>query len=180
LKPVLHNIISENQNGFIKGRYIGDNIRALYDIMNYTNVENVPGMLLLIDFEKAFDSLSWNFIQKCLKFFNFGLIVQKFVRTLYNDASSCVQVNGQYSSWFGIRRGVRQGDPCSPYIYLICAEILSLIVKNTKGIKGIKVKNTEYLLSQFADDTAFCLDGSEQSFCECIRVLDLCHVWAFY
>jgi hypothetical protein len=68
---------------------------------------------------------------------------------------------------------VRQGDPCSPYIYLICAEILSLIVKNTKGIKGIKVKNTEYLLSQFADDTAFCLDGSEQSFCECIRVLDL-------
>jgi hypothetical protein len=95
LKPVLHNIISENQNGFIKGRHIGDNIRALYDVMNYTDVENVPGMLLLIDFEKPFDSLSWNFIQKCLKIFNFGPIVQKFVRTLYNDASSCVQVNGQ-------------------------------------------------------------------------------------
>jgi hypothetical protein len=84
-----------------------------------------------------------------------------------------VQVNGQYSSWFRIRRGVRQGDPCSPYIYLICAEILSLLVRNAKGIKGITIKETEYLLSQFADDTAFCLDGSEQSFVECIKILDV-------
>jgi hypothetical protein len=79
LKLSLHNIISENQNGFMKGRYIGDNIRMLYDVMKYTEVENVPGMVLLIDFEKAFDSLSWKFIQKCLQFFYFGPMVQKWV-----------------------------------------------------------------------------------------------------
>jgi hypothetical protein len=66
LKRVLDKIIGPTQNGFIKGRFIGDNIRLLYDIMKYTEIENIPGMLVMIDFEKAFDSISWSFNEKCL------------------------------------------------------------------------------------------------------------------
>ena len=84
-----------------------------------------------------------------------------------------ISVNGQSSSWFSIQRGVRQGDPCSPYIYLICAEILSLMIRQSSKIKGIKLKEREALLSQFADDTTLCLDGSEESFKEAINILKI-------
>ena len=91
---------------------------------------------------------------------------------MYNNACSNVFVNGQYSSWFNIKRGVRQGDPCSPYFYLIGAEVLSIMLRCNQNIKGIKVNNTEYLLSQFADDTALSLDGSEEGFKATIETLD--------
>jgi hypothetical protein len=172
IKSVLPRIIHTDQKGFMAGRYIGENVRLLYDVLFYTEKENIPGMLLLIDFEKAFDSVSWSFIQEALAYFNFGLDVQKWVETLYKNANACVTVNGHYSKWFNIGRGVRQGDPLSPYLYLICAEILSLMLRENVHIKGIQVREEEILLSQFADDTSLCLDGSEESFCEAIRVLE--------
>ena len=55
----------------MKGRYIGENIRLLYDTILITENDNIPGLLLMIDFEKAFDSVSWSFIEKALNFFNF-------------------------------------------------------------------------------------------------------------
>lgn len=60
LKPILDLIISDTQSGFMKGRYIGENTRFVYDIMAYTESEHIPGLLVLIDFEKAFDSISWS------------------------------------------------------------------------------------------------------------------------
>jgi hypothetical protein len=61
-----------DQTGFISGRYIGDNIRLIYDMLQFTEENDIPGLLLLIDFEKAFDSISWDFLLYVLKFFNFG------------------------------------------------------------------------------------------------------------
>ena len=74
---MLPKIINSDQTGFIPGRYIGEYTRLIYDIMHYTEENNVPGTLLMIDFEKAFDSVSWNFIQKSLQFYNFGPSFQK-------------------------------------------------------------------------------------------------------
>ena len=62
IKTVLDKLISTDQTGFIKGRYIGENTRLVYDLLQFTEENNIPGLLLLIDFEKAFDSLSWSFI----------------------------------------------------------------------------------------------------------------------
>ena len=173
LKTFLHDIIHDNQKGFMKGRYIGENIRKLYDIMLYTEKEHIPGLLLMIDFRKAYDSISWSFMHKALDFFNLGPDLKKWIRTMYEHANSCILVNGQYSSWFDIQRGARQGDPSSPYIYLICAEILGIMIRQNGKIKGIKVKEMETLLSQFADDTTLSLDGSEECFVEAIRTLDI-------
>ena len=64
LKIVLDKLVSKCQTGFIKGRYIGESTRLIYDIMNYTEVTNKNGLLMLIDFEKAFDSISWKFMYK--------------------------------------------------------------------------------------------------------------------
>lgn len=171
LKKILPKIIHEDQKGFIKGRYIGENIRLLYDTLVYTEKENIPGLLLMIDFEKAFDSVSWSFIEKSLDAFNFGPSIKRWVRTFYNNIKTCVTVNGQYTRWFPVCRGVRQGDPSSPYLYLICAEILSCMIRNNENIKGIKLREKETLLSQFADDTTLFLDGSERSFTHAIQTI---------
>lgn len=71
-----------------------------------------------------------------------------------------------------LERGCRQGDPISPYLYLICAEIMSLMLRQNDRLKGIKIREHEHLLSLFADDTTLFLDGSEESFREAIHILD--------
>ena len=172
IKKVLPNIIHASQKGFMKGRYIGENIRLLYDTLLITEKENIPGLLLMIDFEKAFDSVSWSFIEKALIFFNFPNCIVQWFKILYNKASSCISFNGQYSKWFNLYRGCRQGDPISPYLYLICAEILSLMIRSNKTIKGLKLKDKDILLSLFADDTTLYLDGSERSFKEAIHIIE--------
>ena len=73
--------------------------------------------------------------------------------------NSCVHVNGQSSQWFDVKRGPRQGDPLSPYLFLICAELLASMIRQNENIL-----DEEILLSQFADDTTFSLDGTRESF----------------
>ena len=171
LKLVLSKIISSTQNGFLAGRNINDNLKLMYDMLLYTENENIPGQLLLIDFHKAFDSISWSFIDKCLEYFNFGNDIRKWVKVFYTDITSCVQINGNYSEYFPIHRGVRQGDALSAYLFLICGEILSKMLHDNETIKGIKIKDKEAFLSQFADDTALFLDGSRESFEQSIHML---------
>jgi hypothetical protein len=150
LKGLLANLINEDQTGFISKRYIGENTRLIYDIMFYTEKYDIPGLLLLIDFEKAFDSISWAFISKVLDLFNFGPIFRKWIDTFYKNTESCCLINGHMSEWFYLQRGCRQGDPISPYIFILCAEVLADLIRNNENIKGIKLQNTEFKISQFA------------------------------
>lgn len=168
---MLPKIINEDQTGFISGRYIGENVRILYDLIYYSEKFNLPGMLLLIDFEKAFDSVSWEFLFKVLDYFNFGDSFKKWVKIFYTNIQSCVIVNGHLSEWFYLYRGCRQGDPLSPYLFILCAEILAILIRNNKDIKGIKIGNTELLISQYADDTSIILDGTQKSLESCMNVL---------
>ena len=72
IKSVLNKLISKDQTGFLKERYIGENTRLIYDSLDFTEENDIPGLLLFIDFEKAFDSVTWNFLYEVLNFFNFG------------------------------------------------------------------------------------------------------------
>ena len=172
LKGVLNILINEDQTGFMSNRYIGDNIRILYDILYFTDLYNIPGMFFRVDFEKAFDSISWSFIHKTLDFFGFGEDIKRWISVFYKNIKASVIVNGNVSTCFNIYRGCRQGDPLSPYIFLLCVEILADLVRKNKKIKGISIHNKEYLISQYADDTDFILDGSRTSFEETITTLN--------
>ena len=171
IRNILPQIISEDQTGFMSGRFIGDNIRVIYDILDYANIHEKKGILLLIDFEKAFDSISWKFLLKCLHYFNFSNDIIRKILLCFKDGKSTINVNSRISKWFDMERGCRQGDPLSPYLFLICAEILSVMLKQETKVKGYQVDGVEVLVSQYADDTSIFLDGSEESFSYCIHII---------
>ena len=173
LKTVLDILIHEDQKGFITGRYIGENTRLVYDLMHETKLRNIGGIILLIDCEKAFDTVSWQFINSVLDIFNFGSSIKKWISLFYKNANSCVIQNGFLSAFFNLGRGCRQGDPLSPYIFLLCAEILGIMIRNNKDIKGIKLLNKEFKISQYADDTSVFLDASETSLKTTLNILEI-------
>ena len=90
LKTVLDKLIHENQKGFLKGRYIGENTRLLYDILHITEELQIPGLLLLVDFEKAFDSVSWEFLYDVMNFFNFSNSFIEYIKILNNEPAEYI------------------------------------------------------------------------------------------
>ena len=173
IKKVLPTIISHTQKGFLKNRSIAENSRLIYDIVDKLNSSSQEGLLLLIDFEKAFDLVEWNFLDEALKVFNFGESVRQWVKTFYKNINSSILYNGHCSNSFLVLRGVRQGDPLSPYLFIICAELLADAIKQNGQIKGITVNNEEFLLGPYADDTFFLLDGTQTSLSSCLDTLEL-------
>ena len=163
MKRLLPALIHNNQSGYIPGRNISETIRSILDIMEYTKVKKLPGLLLFIDFEKAFDSLEWDFLEKCLEKFNFGPDFRRWVNIFYNDVQSCVINNGLCSRYFNIERGVRQGDPLSPYLFVTAVEILAIAIRNQENIKGLTIDGLETKLLQFSDDTTAVLSDLDSA-----------------
>ena len=139
--------------------------------MEYLISTKRSNVLLLIDFEKAFDSIDHTYIKKILHSYNFGDDFHKWFDVIYSDINSCVINNGHFSSFFKISRGCRQGDPLSPYLFILAAEPLARAIISNKNIKGIKIKNTEYKVGQYADDTFVLLEGKEHSLRATIHIL---------
>ena len=173
LKKSLNPIISNCQTGFIKGRLISDSTRLVYDLLHATETKNIAGLLMLIDFEKAFDSLSWKFLYNVLEFFGYSKNFIKWIKLFNTDITAYVIQCGFLSKPINIRRGCRQGDPISAYLFLIGAEILSRLIQINPNIIGIKVENMEFKLTQFADDTTLILDGSQHSLQSALNTLEI-------
>ena len=152
LTPILSTIIHPNLTGFMKGRNIAENIRILYDSIYCTKKAKQHCILLALDFEKAFDSLEWNFIFCILEKFNFDKKFIKWIRLLYNDISSCTINNGTSSGYFSITRGVRQGYPMSPYLFILSLEALAQMVRDESQIKGLEFPIGVVSLLLYADD----------------------------
>ena len=152
IKTVLPSLIHSDQIGYIKGRLINDAVRTIADIIHHTNKENKPGALLFLDFKKAFDTVSFNYLLKCLKRFNFGPSFINWIQVLYKNANSCVMNGGISSGFFNIERGVRQGDPLSPYLFIIGIELLASAIRENDQIRGISVVNKIIKTVLYADD----------------------------
>ena len=113
--------------------------------------KNIPGLLLFLDFEKAFDTIEWPFIRKTLEFFGFGPGIIKWLNLFYQSSESCVLNNGWASDFFKIQRGVQQGCPLSPYLFVLSAEVLAKAIRK---------------------DTTLILNGLRESLINCLQILD--------
>ena len=131
----------------------------------------VVGLLLLIDFQKAFDSIAWDFIHLALREFDFPKTIVEWVYMMQLNPVSRVSQSGWMSDPFVLQRGCRQGDPLSPYVFILCAEFMSQAIKNSPDIVGHNIKGHEEKLTLFADDTSLFLDGSKNSLRKAISIL---------
>ena len=119
---------------------------------------NKNGVLLCLDFQKAFDTVNWEFIIKVLQKLNFGTKFIRWMEILYNDPSLVIKNNGWISKDVKINRGIRQGCPISALLFIIVVEILAINIRSNKNIKGYKIKKLEVKISQYADDSTILLD----------------------
>ena len=98
----------------------------------------MPGLLLFLDFEKAFDTLEWPFIRKTIQYFGFSPSLLNWLKVFYCNSQSCILNNGWASNFFVLNRGVKQGCPLSPYLFILSVEVLANAIREKNEIRGIK------------------------------------------
>ena len=118
-------------------------------------------------------TVEWTFVEKTLKYYNFGNSLISWIKLFYTDISSSIQNNGWTSDFFNLSRGVSQGCPLSPYLFILCAEILRAAIRRDKLIYGIKISDKECKVSQYADDTTLILDDTKPSIERSFLLLDI-------
>ena len=155
MKKVIPNLINYDQAAYVKGRFIGESIQIIDDILYHADQENLDGILFAADMEKAFDSLEHAFIFATLAKFGFGKDFIQWIRIFLYNGNSCIMNNSFSTGYFSLERGPRQGDPLSTYRFIICLEILFIKIRSNKAIKGFKFDKLEMKLASFADDVTF-------------------------
>lgn len=161
MKSVLDHIIDETQSGFMKHRHIANNIRLVLDLIDYSDLCNDNSLILFLDFRKAFDTIEHDFMFQALKKFGFGPFFCAAIKTMYNNANCSIKLHAGTSPRFNLERGVRQGCPVSPYLFLICTQLLSDCIK-LSDLKGITIAEKEIIISQLDDDTTLFLKDASQ------------------
>ena len=158
IKNVLPTIINFDQTGFLKGRSIGENVRLIDSIINFTNIRDIQGLLLFVDFEKAFDSQERSFIIKTLRYYNFGPSLISWIDTFYSNPYSAIQNKGWSSEFFSPQPWCQTRMPfIALSIYRLCRGFGSAI-RRDHSIRRIRVMGVECKISQYADDTTLILE----------------------
>ena len=160
LKRTLDSVISEEQKDFVPNRLIHENIYLSQLIQAYLEEQNEEGIMIALDMEKAFDSCSWDYLLNAMKELGYGPVMCNYIRAIYN--AQCpplrrIRMDGEVSDWFDIGRGVAQGGPASPVLFLFITEALTRMMK--RDLNGVAINNRKFILSQFADDTVVYLNN---------------------
>ena len=177
MKSVLSKIIGAQQTGFMEGRQISENIRKTMDVIAHVakndrkNKVKKGYVIMTIDFEKCFDLISHNAVKGAMQYFKFGEQYIKWVSLFFNRFMVCTQNAGHLSESFIKTRSVNQGCCISPYLYLLCGEIMSHLIKNHPNIKGIPLEEVMMVISQFADDTTLFLEFDQLTLESVVEVL---------
>ena len=165
LKKVLDKVVSVDQNAFVRGRQILDASLIANEVIDFWHKRKEKGLICKLDIEKTYDSINWNFLMKVLHKMGFGARWMEWIWWCISTANFSVLVNGVPVGYFSNSRGLRQGDPLSPYLFVLGMEVLSVLLRRVvdggfilgcslRGRGGMKM-NVSYLL--FADDTIiFC------------------------
>lgn len=158
IKPLLPDLISEEQSGFVAGRQILDGILLVNEVAHSLRTTKKPRMLIKLDLAKAFDKINWEFIKAILTAFGFGDNLIQWIMGMISSSFFSILINGTPSKCFSPTRGIRQGDPLSPFIFVLAAEGLGRLIKQrilTGRLKGLNLHWGSETQShqQFVDDT---------------------------
>lgn len=158
VKEVLGKLVNENQSAFIAGRRITDNILLAQELLRgYNRKQKIKKCALKIDLQKACDTLDWKFLKSVLEQFGFHSKMVSWIMTCVTTTKFTLNVNGERIGYFNGGRGLRQGDPISPYLFTMSMEIFNLLMrKNINNAKKFKYhhgcKKLKITHLGFADD----------------------------
>ncbi|XP_074300693.1 uncharacterized protein LOC141631995 [Silene latifolia] len=175
LRKVTNNIIGQNQNAFLPGRLISDTGFLGHEIISYINQRRSGTRCfgaIKLDMNKAFDESLGLFIP-CAQAFGFPKAFRKLIKACVRTVSLQVLINGTPSRRLFPQCGLRQGDPISPYLFILCMEILSLMIikaESNRSIEGIKLSRNSPAISHllYADDALLCFRLSPTA-CKSLR-----------
>lgn len=157
MKKVMGRIIGDTQTAFLKGRFILDGVLIAIEAVDFLLRSKKKAMVLKVDFEKAYDSVDWCFLLHMLENMGFGQKWCKWIKACLKSSTISVLVNGSPTKEFCMERGLRQGDPLAPFLFLVVAERLNIIMSEAKEnglFEGVRIGKDDVGLShlQYADD----------------------------
>ena len=177
-RTVLPKIIGLDQKGFVDGRYMGEVTRTLYDTIDDAYLNNKKGIILSVDFEKAFDSVSFSFMEKVIELAGFGPRLRKWVRILLSNFKSHINHAGNLLQLIELGRGARQGDPIASILFVLAIEILLVALRSNKKItpytfhSNFRQQAISSKCEAYADDVNLTLPRSESSLREAVKMLE--------
>ncbi|XP_022007438.1 uncharacterized protein LOC110906644 [Helianthus annuus] len=158
IKGALNDIVSINQSAFVPGRRISDNILLTQELMhNYHRNVGPPRCAFKVDIQKAYDTVNWRFLKSVLLGFGFTDKMIAWIMVCVSTASFSMCVNGSVHGFFQGKRGLRQGDPISPYLFTLVMEVLTAILHHAVRIDSSfkfhnKCEKQQIINLCFADD----------------------------
>lgn len=144
LKTVMSHLIYDNQSAFVGARQILDGVLMANEAVNWAHIMKLKLLLLKVDFAKAFDCINWEFLDETMRQMNFSLKWRLWIKGCLKSTTISVLVNGSPTVEFPMQRGLRQGNPLSPFLFLIVVEALSVMRAKacSQGIyRGLKIGN---------------------------------------
>ena len=176
LKRVLPNIISEFQSAFVPGRQITNNVAVAFELMHALRSRRrgkLSQMAIKLDMSKAYDRVEWTFLERVMQQMGFASRWIHLMMACVRTTSYSVLLNGDPTGYIKPSRGIRQGDPLSPYLFLLCVEGLSALLRQAgreQRVNGVSICRGGPKISHllFADDSLFFCDASTEN---CSRLL---------
>ncbi|XP_056842911.1 uncharacterized protein LOC130495527 [Raphanus sativus] len=179
LKPLLPALISKTQSAFVTGRAIGDNVLITHETLHYLRTSEAKkycSMAVKTDMSKAYDRIEWGFLRAVLDRMGFAQIWIGWIMSCVESVSYSFLINGSPMGSVKPSRGIRQGDPLSPYLFILCTEVLSAMCEKAQqdgSLAGIRVARGSPFINHllFADDTMFLCRSSAPSVNALLRIL---------
>ncbi|KAA0039770.1 LINE-1 retrotransposable element ORF2 protein [Cucumis melo var. makuwa] len=175
LKDTLPYTVAENQMAFVKGRQIIDAILVANEAIDYWRVKKIQGFVIKLDIEKAFDKLNWRFIDFMLMKKGYPFKWRNWIRACISSVQYSIIINGRPRGKIQPSRGIRQGDPISPFIFVLAMDYMSRLLNSVgEKIKGVKLEgniNLTHLL--FADDILLFVEDDEHSIQNLKNIINL-------
>ena len=172
MKTAIEHVIGISQKAYITTNNIGSCLINLLSLMEHVNQKKIASLILLVDFKKAFDSITHNFIQTVLKSLNFGKDICDWVLLFFGNRCGYIMMGGHLTDQIILEQGVPQGDIISPFIFILCVEILLIKITKTKHITGITYGSREDRANTYADDTTFFMLRTENNLRNTMKILE--------